>query len=86
MYCSIIHDFIYFFTMHMNVPCRIKALKYAKYGNLEMSSGSYADVTVEAEKKSNRYRMLRVTSGSVHTFFTEAALEYTIERGDFSLA
>ena len=70
----------------MNVQCRIKSLQYVKYGDFEMSSGSYADVTVEREKGSNRYRMLRVTSNGSYTTFTEAALEYALERGDFSLA
>lgn len=70
----------------MNIPCTIKALKYIQYGDFEMSPGAYADVTVETEKNSNRYRMLKVTSGNAQTTFTEAALEYAIERGEFSLA
>lgn len=70
----------------MNIPCRIKALKYFKSGNFEMNSGSYANVTVEKEKNSNRHRMLRVTNYNSYTFFTEAALEYAIQRGDLSLA
>ena len=71
----------------MNVPCRIQALKYVKYGrNLEMSAGSYADVTLEAEKGSNRYRTLKVTTSNSYELFTEKALENAIDRGDFSLA
>jgi hypothetical protein len=70
----------------MNIPCRIKALKYVKYGDFEMNSGTYADVTVEREKNSNRYRMVKITSYNQHTFFTEAGLEGAIERGDFSIS
>ncbi|MFZ1721979.1 MAG: hypothetical protein WAU07_05775 [Microgenomates group bacterium] len=70
----------------MTIPCRIKSLKYVQYGNFQMSPNSYADVTVESEKNSNRYRMLRVSTGAVFTIFTEAALEYAIERGEFSFA
>ena len=51
-----------------------------------MSSGSYADVTVEVEKGSNRYRMVRITSNNQFTIFTDAALEYAIEKGDFSIS
>lgn len=71
----------------MHLPCRIKALKYVKYGNnLEMSSGSYADVTLENDSPSNRYRTLRVTTTNSSELFTEKALENAISRGDFSLA
>lgn len=58
------------------------------YGdNLEMKSGSYADVTLEAEKNSDsKYRTLKVTNNDSDTFFTEKALENAIEAGDFSLA
>ena len=70
----------------MNVPCRIKSLRYIKCGEFEMSSDTYADVTVETEKNSNRYRMLRVTHNDYHVIFTEAALEYAIERGEFTLS
>ncbi len=69
----------------MNIPCRIKALKYFKSGNFEMSDGAYADVTIAAEKGRNRHRMVKITSNNQHIVFTEAALEYAIERGDFSL-
>ncbi len=70
----------------MNVPCRIQALKYIKHTDFEMSAYEYADVTVETENNNNRYRMLRVTANSSHILFTEPALEYAIERGDFSVA
>jgi hypothetical protein len=70
----------------MKIPCRIQALKYVKYGrNLKMSAGSYADVTLEADKGSNRYRTLRVTASNSTEIFTEKALENAIERGDFSI-
>lgn len=51
-----------------------------------MSAGSYADVTLEAEKGSNRYRTLKVTTSNSYELFTEKALENAIDRGDFSLA
>ena len=70
----------------MIVPCRMKSLKYIKYGDFEMSKDAYADVSLHSEKGTNRYRMLRVTCGNSSTTFTEAALESAIERGDFSLA
>ena len=50
-----------------------------------MSDGAYADVTIAAEKGRNRHRMVKITSNNQHIVFTEAALEYAIERGDFSL-
>lgn len=61
-------------NIFMKVPCRIKALKYVQYGKLEMSSHTYADVTLEPES-SSRYRMIRVTNNNSSVTFTEAALE-----------
>ncbi len=71
----------------MELPCKIKALKYVTYGaNLEMSSGQYADVTLEQEKNNNKYRTLKVTHGDTEVLFSELALLNAIKRGDFEVA
>lgn len=52
-----------------------------------MSPGDYAEATLEQDKTSSNYhRTIRVTCRSSHSFYTEAALENAIERGDFEYA
>ena len=69
----------------MNIPCRIRSLKYVKYGNdFEMSSGSLAEVTSESRHHGTHF--LKATSNNSSTVFTEEALENAIKNGSFSLA
>lgn len=70
----------------MNIPCKIKALKYISFKNsFEMYSGHYAQVTLEEEQGSNSYRTVRISHKDTHVLFTEAALENAIKRGDFEI-
>lgn len=69
----------------MNVPCRIRSLKYVKYGNdFEMSSGALAEVTSDSSHHGTHF--LKVTSNYSSTIFTEKALKNAIKNGSFSLA